>query len=114
MDGSKLFKPQSVYAILGQGVSNLVFLSVTLSETMCIFTLGPSSSIHNSISMLFIHSAFCYDLSFPISCSKIFLPPSHPVTGISSPILPLLVGRIFFRFAKPVLSVLFDPDSVSF
>ena len=38
---------------------------------------------------------FCYD---PIICSKIFLPLSHPVVDMALPILPQIVGRIFFVF----------------
>ena len=55
---------------------------------------------------------FYYDLSVPRFCSKIVLPRSHPVVGMTSPILPQLVGRIFFRiFRKPVLSVFFGLPS---
>ena len=39
----------------------------------------------------------CYDLYFPIFCSKIILLPSHSVVGMSSNLLPLLAARIFFR-----------------
>ena len=35
-----------------------IFLIVELSASTSMFTLGPSSSVRNSISMLFIHSAF--------------------------------------------------------
>ena len=84
-----------MYTIKARGFPGVVF--VALSASKCISTLGPSSSIHNSFPILFIHSAFCYDFSIPIFCSKIFLPRSHPVAGMTSPILPLRVGRIFFR-----------------
>ena len=41
-------------------------------------------------------------------CSKILLPLSHPVVGMASPILLLIVGRIFSLFwERPVLSILF-------
>ena len=50
-----------------------IFLSVDLRASACILTFGLSSSIHISVSMLFIESAFCHDLSVPISCSKTFL-----------------------------------------
>ena len=57
------------------------------------------SSICNSFSMLLIHSAFFfyYDLSVPIFCTKIFMPLSRPVIGMSSFILFLLADRMFFR-----------------
>ena len=40
---------------------------------------------------------FCYDLSIAIFCSKIFLPLSHAVVDMTSPILRLIVVRIFLR-----------------
>ena len=58
---------------------------------------------------------FCYDLSVPIFCSRIFLLLSHPVVDMVSPILPLIVGRISFVVLKrPVLSISFGLVSVSF
>ena len=74
----------------------VIFLSVALSPSGCVFTWGPSSSIRNSVSMLFIHSAFFY-LSDPICFSKIFLPLLHLVVDMVSHIHHLIVGRIFFR-----------------
>ena len=41
---------------------------------------------------------FYYVLSVPIFYSKIILLPLHPVVGLSSCILNLLVGRIFFSY----------------
>ena len=80
-----------------------IFLSVALSALGCIFTWRLSSRIRNSVFMLFIHLVFffsffffCYDLSVPIFLLKnLFSSLSHPVVGMASPILPLLVGRIF-------------------
>ena len=72
------------------------FLIVTLSESNCSFALGPSSSSSNSFFKLFIHSGFLLcSLSSHIlhqNCFTSFL------SGMSSCILPLLAGRIFFRF----------------
>ena len=59
------------------------------------FTLGTCPSIGNIVSMLFIHSTFFYDLSVTIFYSKVCLPFTHPMHGMSSPILHLLPGRIF-------------------
>ena len=91
------------------------FLSIALSELMCIFAFGPSSSPSNSSSMWLIHSAF---LLCSLGCHillKIVSFPCHPVVGMSSYNLPLLAGRIFFVVLEcPVLSVLFYPISISF
>ena len=73
-----------------------IFLSIALSPSGCMFTWGPSSSIRNSLFILFIYFAFFY-LSVPIFCSKIFWPLSHLVVGMASPILPLTLPRIFSR-----------------
>ena len=73
--------------------------------------LSAFSNCRNSVSML----CFCYDLSVPIFCSKIFLPLSHPVVDMASPILPLIAGRFFFVvLERSVLSILFGLVSVSF
>ena len=57
---------------LGLGFSSLAFLNVLCSASMSIFSLGPSSGISDSFSMLFIHSAFFYDVFVSIFCCKIF------------------------------------------
>ena len=89
-----------------------IFLSVALSASGCMFTCWPSSSIHNSVSMLFIHSCFFMIFPFSYSAPKSFC---HSVVGITSPILPFLAGRIFFDvLERPVLSILFGSVSVSF
>ena len=72
--------------------------SVSLSESKYIFTLGLYSSPCNFFSMLFIHSAFLLCFLRSHILLKIFLFPCHPVAGMSSCILPLLTGRIFFRY----------------
>ena len=64
---------------------------------MCIFTLRPSSSPCNLFPILFIHLVLCNVLCVPKFCSKIVLLPLYPVAGMSSCILPLLLGGIFFR-----------------
>ena len=89
-----IFKPKSVYAIKAWSFPVLYFLSVALSPSECMFTKGISSSIRNCFPIIYPFG-FCYDLSVPIFCSKFFLPPSHPVLGMTSPILPLIVDRIF-------------------
>ena len=73
------------------------FLGVTLIASMWIFTFRLSSSFCNSFFISFIYSAFCYDPSIPIFCSKIVLPPLHLVAGLSLHFLSLHADRIFFR-----------------
>ena len=41
---------------------------------------------------------FCYDFSVFVFCSKIFMSLLHLVVVMTSPILPLTVGRIFLCF----------------
>ena len=48
------------------------FFKCCLELLWCLLTWGPSSRICNSFSMLFIHSAFCNDLTVPNFFSKIF------------------------------------------
>ena len=96
IDGGYFFLTKIRVCHLGRGFSSLIFLRIALSALGCKFLLAFSSSICNSVSMLFIPSAFCYDLSVPIFCSKIFLPLSNPVVIMFSPIL-VLFGKIFFR-----------------
>ena len=69
VDGSESFKPKSVE------FSSLVFFECyfALRESKCISTLGHSSSIHNSFSVLFIHSAFLpWSLRSYISLQNLF------------------------------------------
>ena len=98
VDRGEFFEPKSMYVIKTRVFPVRYIFSVVLSESRCISTLGPSSSIRNFFFMLLIYSSFfCYDLSVPIFCSKIFLSPLHPVACMCSPLLSRLVGRIFFR-----------------
>ena len=94
MDGCEFFKTIICVQHLRQGFSNSVFFSVVLSTSRCLSTLGHSSSIRNSISMLFINSAFC-DLFFPIFCSKFFCLDSIQLRYIITH-SPQLVDKIFF------------------
>ena len=55
--------------------------------------LGPC----NSFSIFLSIRPLCYVLSVSIFYSKIILLPLHPLVGLSSCILHLLVGIIFFR-----------------
>ena len=71
MDRGEFFKPNSVHAIKARGFPVWYFLSTTLSVSGCMFTWWSVSSIHNSVSMFFIHSTF-YDLPIPTFCSKFF------------------------------------------
>ena len=81
-----------------QAFSNWVFfLSVALCESRYIFASGPYSSPSNSFPMLLCIRLFRYVLFVPIFCIKIVLLPCRPVVGISSCILPLLAGWIFYR-----------------
>ena len=75
-----------------------IFLSVALSPLGCMFT-WPSSSTHNSVSLLYIHLAFLlWSFRFHV-CSSVFLFLSHPVVDMASPILPqLLVVFLFIYF----------------
>ena len=73
-----------------------IFLSVALSKSMSIFTLGLFSTLCCSFfHVLYPFVFYCYNPSVPKLCFKILLPPLHPVDGLSSPILSLLDDRIF-------------------
>ena len=61
------------------------------------FTRGPSLSIRKYVSMMFIHSAFCYDLSIPIFFSKIFFAYFASGCRYGFAHSPLIVNTIFFR-----------------
>ena len=80
------------------GLSNWLFFECCFAWIDVYFLLGALFEYLQLFSMFFIHSGFCYDLSVPIFCHKIFLSPSHPVAGMSSPIFPLIAGRIFNRW----------------
>ena len=72
------------------------FFGIALRELMCIFALEPSSSpslFPDCISIWL----FCYVLFVSLFCLRIVLLACHPVIGMSSCILLLIVGRIFFR-----------------
>ena len=74
-----------------------IFLSVALSPSG---VRSPESLLRRFAALFpccLSIRIFCYDLSVPIFCSKIFYPLPHPVVGMASPILPLIVGRIIFR-----------------
>ena len=53
------------------------FVSVFLTSSECMFTWGPSASIINSVSMLFIHSAFLWSFRSHILLQNLLasLPP---------------------------------------
>ena len=82
-----------------------IFLSVALSPCM-----SPGGLLRTFITLFpccLSIRLFCYDLSVPIFCSKIFLALSHPVVDMASLILSLIVGWIFFVvLERPVLSCL--------
>ena len=69
------------------------FFSVALSESRGIFAFRPYSSLCNSFSMLLIHSTF---LLWSLCSHILLLLPL--VIGISSHILYLLAGWIFFSY----------------
>ena len=94
------FKPKSVFLSRPMVFQFAIFLSVALSPSGCIFARGPSLSLCNSVSMLFIHSAFFYDFSVPIFLLQNLLSLSHPVVNMDSPIFLLIVARIFSIFSK--------------
>ena len=73
------------------------FLCVVLSDLQVYFYSGPSSSPCNFFRFNVSIRNFYYVISVPIFYSKIVLLPLHPVVGMSSCILLLLFGGIFFR-----------------
>ena len=99
MDGSKHFPLESMFAIKAWIFPVWYFLGVASNESMYSFAFGHSSTLWNSLAMLFINSFFffCYDLSVPIFCSKILFTPLHPVVGLSSHFFLLLADRVFVR-----------------
>ena len=73
----------------------VIFLSVALSPSGYMFTWGLSPSIWNSVSMLFIYSAFLLWYFRSYILLQIFLPLSHLVVNMASPNIPLIVDRMF-------------------
>ena len=69
------------------------FLSLALCESRCVFAFRLSSRPSNC----FPPVSYAVDFYVPIFCSKIVLFPCPSVFSMSSCILPLLAGRIFFR-----------------
>ena len=93
------FKLESLYGIMTWHFPIRFFLSVALSISKCMSALGPSLSLCKSVFyLIYPFGFFYYVLSVPIFCSKILLILLHPVVGLPSCILPLLAGRIFFRY----------------
>ena len=86
-------------------------LSITLSESRCMFSSGSSFSLYNSFFMLFIHLAFLI-CSILISCSNFFLFPLYPVNHLSLHFFHWL-GKIFIRYFR-TLFILLDPVSKTF
>ena len=85
----------------GPGVFQIdSFLRVSLTESRCLFALGPSSSPSNFFPMLFIRSAVlsCFILSHILPQIVFF--PCYPVAGKSSYIISLLSGEIFSLFSN--------------
>ena len=79
-----------------------IFISVTLSPSVCMFTWGPSSTFATLFQRCLSIRLFCYDFSVPIFCSKIFLPFLHSVVDMASPIL-LLSSQPGFHYLSVVL-----------
>ena len=102
---SVVVRDEFVHAIEARGFPVWYFLSVAVSTSRCISTLGLSSSIQNSVCTLIIHSTF-----FMIFPCTYFAPKSFCLVRIRlllclRPSPPPLVGRIFSLFWK----VLFCP-----
>ena len=82
----------------GLEFSNMVFLGECCSEWIEVFfAFEPSSSPYNSFSMFTRLDFLLWSLYVPIFCSKTVLLSSHSVVGMSSHLVSLLAGGIFFR-----------------
>ena len=76
----------------------VIFFSVVLGKTMCIYAFVPSSRPSSSFVILFIHSAFSlYFLFVAIFLSQIVGFLLHPFVGMFSCHLLPSVDKIFFR-----------------
>ena len=93
VDRREFFKPVSMYSIMAWHVPFGTFLSVALSESRCIFSLGPSSSPCNFFYCCLSIWLFCYGLFILISCPKIVMFPCHPINGMSSCIVSLSLSQ---------------------
>ena len=91
------FWNQNCVCHLGQEFSCSLYLSVVLSPSCCMFPWRPSSSIHNSVSKLFIHLAFLLWFFFSHILLQNLLDSIASRFDIASSILQLIVGRIFNR-----------------
>ena len=97
----------------GLACSNLIFFSVVLSKLMCIFALGPSSSISNSFVIMLIYSAFFFLLGslgshILVQNCSISLSSVWWYVFMSSP-RHFLVEFSFDVLVYPLLSILFYP-----
>ena len=108
MNGVEFLEPEAMYFIMAWGFPVYILFSVFLSKSMCISTLGPSSSPSSSLVILFIHSAF--SLCF-FGC-HIFVQNRLVVGMFSCHSLQLLIEFSFvvleIFFVSPVLSGLFS------
>ena len=85
--------------------SNLVFLRVAQQKSRCIFTF--------SIRVLLTLFQCCLSIRFFSYFPFVFF-PCHSVVSLSSCILHLFAGRLFFDvFGSPILSALFYHVSIS-
>ena len=114
IDGGEFFKPASMYTFHAWSFPVWYILSVVLSESRRISILGPSSSIYNCFSLLFIHSAFLSaSLRFYILLQNHIASLTFGCWNVFEHISPAS-GRIFFHILElPVLSVLFSPVTLS-
>ena len=78
-----------------------------LSPSECMFTRGPSSSIHNSVFKLFIHSAFLLSSFRSYVLLQNLLAALKHDFGMVSTRLPLIIVKILFVVLEcPVWSCL--------
>ena len=93
-----IFKPKSQYAISGRGCPVWYFLKCRLEWVEVYFHLRAFFEyLQPCFLVVYPFGFFVVIFSFPHIAPKIILLRSHPVAGMALPILPLLVGRIFFR-----------------
>ena len=86
-----------MYAIKARGFPVCYLFCVALSPSAYVHPRAFFEHSQLCFQVVYSFGFFYYDLSVPIFCSKIFLLLSHPVLDMASTILPLIVGRIFFR-----------------
>ena len=95
MDRSEIFEPESMYTIMAWSFP-IWYFWVLLSMNRWILSRSVLLQVFLDLLCCLSIRLISYVLSVAIFCSKIVLFLCHLVVGMSSCILPQLVGRIFF------------------